>query len=78
MIKESVGMCGRLCWERRSGESAYYRGVPGERVPVRGAVLQGARLGHATLLDGMIVDGLWDAFHDVHMVRIERKLAGGV
>ncbi len=29
--------------------------------------MQGTRLGHATLLDGLLVDGLWDAFHDVHM-----------
>lgn len=27
----------------------------------------GARLGHVTLVDGLIKDGLWDAFHDIHM-----------
>ncbi|KDD72406.1 thiolase, partial [Helicosporidium sp. ATCC 50920] len=27
----------------------------------------GARLGHSTLVDGVIADGLWDARHDVHM-----------
>ncbi|GAB4814953.1 hypothetical protein N2152v2_001999 [Parachlorella kessleri] len=31
------------------------------------AARKGTRLGHATLLDGLLVDGLWDAFHDVHM-----------
>ncbi|MBI6545970.1 MAG: acetyl-CoA C-acyltransferase [Cyanobacteria bacterium NC_groundwater_1444_Ag_S-0.65um_54_12] len=28
---------------------------------------QGYRMGHGELLDGMIHDGLWCAFHDVHM-----------
>lgn len=32
------------------------------------ALRKGTRLGHATLLDGMIIDGLWDSFHDIHMV----------
>jgi acetyl-CoA C-acetyltransferase len=27
----------------------------------------GLRLGHAPLLDSMIADGLWDAYHDCHM-----------
>lgn len=27
----------------------------------------GARLGHAQLVDGMLQDGLWDSFHDIHM-----------
>jgi acetyl-CoA C-acetyltransferase len=27
----------------------------------------GARLGHTQLVDGLLQDGLWDAFHDVHM-----------
>ena len=27
----------------------------------------GARLGHSQLLDGMLKDGLWDSFHDIHM-----------
>ena len=27
----------------------------------------GARMGHAELVDAMILDGLWDAFDDVHM-----------
>jgi acetyl-CoA C-acetyltransferase len=27
----------------------------------------GYRMGHGALLDGMIVDGLWDPYHDVHM-----------
>jgi acetyl-CoA C-acetyltransferase len=27
----------------------------------------GYRMGHGTLLDGMIVDGLWDPYHDIHM-----------
>ena len=27
----------------------------------------GARLGHSALLDGMLKDGLWDSFHDIHM-----------
>ena len=31
------------------------------------AVRQGLRLGHARLIDSMIHDGLWDAFHDIHM-----------
>jgi acetyl-CoA C-acetyltransferase len=28
---------------------------------------QGYRMGNATLIDGMIQDGLWDPYHDVHM-----------
>src|SRR4029078_1153782 len=28
---------------------------------------EGLRMGDATLVDSMIHDGLWDAFHDVHM-----------
>lgn len=35
----------------------YY--APGER--------GGVRLGHSQLLDGMLKDGLWDAYHDIHM-----------
>lgn len=31
------------------------------------AARRGARLGHAKLVDHMIHDGLWDAFHDIHM-----------
>jgi acetyl-CoA C-acetyltransferase len=27
----------------------------------------GYRMGHGELLDGMIVDGLWDPYHDIHM-----------
>lgn len=27
----------------------------------------GARMGHATLVDGMLRDGLWDPHHDIHM-----------
>lgn len=27
----------------------------------------GLRMGHAQMLDSMIVDGLWDAFNDYHM-----------
>ena len=27
----------------------------------------GTRLGHGKIIDGMIVDGLWDAYNDVHM-----------
>ncbi|KAL4424071.1 hypothetical protein ABPG75_001372 [Micractinium tetrahymenae] len=27
----------------------------------------GARLGHSQLVDGMLQDGLWDAFHNIHM-----------
>lgn len=27
----------------------------------------GARLGHSQLVDGMLHDGLWDAFHNIHM-----------
>src|SRR5690606_19778066 len=27
----------------------------------------GLRMGHAQLVDSMIVDGLWDAFNDYHM-----------
>ena len=27
----------------------------------------GRRLGHGKIIDGMIVDGLWDAYNDVHM-----------
>ena len=37
----------------------------------------GARLGHATLLDGLLTDGLWDAFHDVHMGECAGEAAGG-
>ena len=31
------------------------------------AARKGARLGHATLLDGMLHDGLWDATYQIHM-----------
>lgn len=31
------------------------------------SVRGGVRLGHAQLVDGMLHDGLWDAFHDIHM-----------
>src|SRR6187549_455157 len=30
-------------------------------------VREGLRMGNATIVDSMIHDGLWDAFHDVHM-----------
>lgn len=29
---------------------------------------QGYRLGHGTLVDGIIKDGLWDVYNDIHMV----------
>jgi acetyl-CoA C-acetyltransferase len=35
----------------------------------------GYRFGHDTLLDGVILDGLWDAFHDVHMGLTAETLA---
>lgn len=35
----------------------------------------GLRLGHAQLLDSMIHDGLWDAFHDYHMGRTAELVA---
>jgi hypothetical protein len=31
------------------------------------AVRSGARLGHSTLVDGLIRDGLWCTYHDIHM-----------
>jgi acetyl-CoA C-acetyltransferase len=31
------------------------------------AARKGARLGHATLVDGMLQDGLWDATYQIHM-----------
>lgn len=31
------------------------------------AARKGARLGHATLVDGMLHDGLWDATYQIHM-----------
>jgi hypothetical protein len=31
------------------------------------AARKGARLGHATLVDGMLNDGLWDATYQIHM-----------
>jgi len=31
------------------------------------AARKGARLGHATLTDGMLYDGLWDATYQIHM-----------
>jgi acetyl-CoA acetyltransferase len=31
------------------------------------AARSGTRLGHSTLVDGLIRDGLWDPYHDVHM-----------
>ena len=30
-------------------------------------IRNGNKLGHATLTDGMIKDGLWDVYHDFHM-----------
>lgn len=35
----------------------------------------GYRFGHDTLFDGLILDGLWDAFHDVHMGLTAETLA---
>ncbi|MEO9337638.1 acetyl-CoA C-acetyltransferase [Mesorhizobium sp. SB112] len=35
----------------------------------------GARMGDQTVKDSMIVDGLWDAFHDVHMGTTAEHLA---
>ena len=37
--------------------------VPHYATGVRG----GSRLGHLQLVDGLLQDGLWDAYHDVHM-----------
>jgi len=31
------------------------------------AMRGGARLGHSQVVDGLLHDGLWDAFHDIHM-----------
>lgn len=44
------------------------------------AMRGGARLGHAQLVDGMLQDGLWDAFHNIHMGECagEGALAGTV
>jgi acetyl-CoA C-acetyltransferase len=36
---------------------------------------QGLRAGDAAMADSMIVDGLWDAFHDVHMGATVEQLA---
>ncbi|MFC0269511.1 acetyl-CoA C-acetyltransferase [Kushneria aurantia] len=38
-------------------------------------VRTGLRMGHAELLDSMIVDGLWDAFNDYHMGITAENLA---
>ena len=35
----------------------------------------GLRMGHGSLLDTMIIDGLWDAFHDYHMGQTAENLA---
>lgn len=35
----------------------------------------GYRLGHDSLVDSLILDGLWDAFHDMHMALTVEKLA---
>jgi acetyl-CoA C-acetyltransferase len=35
----------------------------------------GYRFGHDALLDGMILDGLWDPFHDIHMGLTAEALA---
>lgn len=36
---------------------------------------EGIRMGDRQIADSMIVDGLWDAFHDVHMGRTVEQLA---
>jgi acetyl-CoA C-acetyltransferase len=36
---------------------------------------EGSRLGHATLVDSMIQDGLWDRFNDIHMGITAEKVA---
>jgi acetyl-CoA C-acetyltransferase len=36
---------------------------------------EGSRLGHATLVDSMIHDGLWDKFNDIHMGITAEKVA---
>jgi acetyl-CoA C-acetyltransferase len=41
--------------------------IPGSR--------EGSRLGHATLVDSMIHDGLWDKFNDFHMGITAEKVA---
>ena len=38
-------------------------------------VRTGLRMGHSSVLDSMITDGLWDAFHDYHMGRTAENLA---
>lgn len=35
----------------------------------------GKKMGHWTMLDTMIVDGLWDAFHDYHMGQTAENIA---
>jgi acetyl-CoA acetyltransferase len=40
------------------------------------AVRGGAGYGHVQLQDGILRDGLWDAFDDHHMVRTEGKVGG--
>lgn len=35
----------------------------------------GLRMGHGSILDSMITDGLWDAFHDYHMGQTAENLA---
>jgi acetyl-CoA C-acetyltransferase len=35
----------------------------------------GARLGHARVLDAMLVDGLWDPYHDFHMGNAAERCA---
>lgn len=36
-------------------------------VPFYSSVRQGNKLGHLTMTDGLIKDGLWDVYHDFHM-----------
>ncbi|MEW6072884.1 MAG: acetyl-CoA C-acetyltransferase [Planctomycetota bacterium] len=39
------------------------------------AARAGARLGHVQMVDSMIADGLWDAYHDFHMGITAEKVA---
>ena len=32
-------------------------------------LLAGMKYGHGQVLDGLIRDGLWDVYNDIHMVR---------
>jgi acetyl-CoA C-acetyltransferase len=36
---------------------------------------QGVKMGHQSLLDGMIYDGLWDPYHDIHMGQAAEQCA---